>query len=362
MAQSPLFQPVNFGKLTLKNRFCIPPIVIFGYGEKDGTVTEKNVAHYSALARGGAGLIIQEATCVAPGGRITPYQLGLWDDRQMEGCKRIVDAVHRENVPIFVQIHHSGIMSPGEEEHLCAGNFSFTWNGELKRGREMTLEEIRTIRDAFIAACRRAYLCGYDGVELHGCHKYLLCQFMNKKINTRADEYGQDEMKLVLEILEGVRAATSPDFVIGIRLGGFEPTLEDAIGHAKRLEAAGIDFIDVSYGFDVVSSQWKPEDFPGLDIHFAAGEIKKNVSVPVMAVFGIQTLQQAETLANATGADLVDVARAALVNYNWVNDVAAGKDPGKCLGCPNPKCAWRHAWDCDPLVDCAGRKLLARKK
>ena len=116
-------------------------------------------------------------------------------------------------------------------------------------GHEMTREDIKSIQNDFIEAARRAYEAGYDGVELHGCHAYLISQFLNKKVNKRTDEYGKNPEKFVIEIIDGIRKVTPKEFIVGIRLGGFEPTIEDGIHYAKVLEKNGIDFLDISYGF-----------------------------------------------------------------------------------------------------------------
>lgn len=132
----------------------------------------------------------------------------------MPGLRRITQAVHAEGCPIFVQIHHAGIV--GIAEHaLCPSAYQL---GD-KTGAEMSVEQIHAIQQAFIRAAQRAYQAGYDGVELHGCHRYLMCQFLNRRVNTRADVYGEHPEQFVLEILEGIRKTVPEDFVVGIRLG-----------------------------------------------------------------------------------------------------------------------------------------------
>lgn len=343
-----LSDAVQIGSIQTKNRICIPPMVLYGNDVRNGNVTERHVAHYTRLAKGGAGLIIQEATCVLPEGRLAGDQLGIWADEQIEGLKRIPDAVHAEGCPVFLQIHHAGIMSVGEEKlcpssyvyHRAAKKFvRFSGEAEEVRGREMTLEEIKTVRDAFVSAAVRAEKAGYDGVELHGCHSYLLCEFLNHRVNTRTDDYA-DGMKLVLEIYEEIRKQTGPDFVVGIRLGGLEPDLQCAIAHAKTLAEHGIDFIDVSYGFtgemdtDVPGNpHWKP-------IHRAAAAIRHATGVPTFAVDGIRTKEDAEMLILSGSIDMADVGRSALVDPEWPKKVLAGENAGMCLRCRD--CQWRH--------------------
>lgn len=342
------------GTLEIKNRICVPPMVCFGWSDDSGMVTEKNVNHYRAIARGGAGLVIQEATCISKEGRLSLDQLGIWEDEQIPGLKKIVDAVHEEGVPIFVQIHHAGVIA-APESRVCPSEYTCVHKGIEKHGRELTVSEIHEIEEEFIQAARRAFEAGYDGVELHGCHSYLLSQFMNRRVNQRTDEYGQDPMRIVERILEGIRRITPETFLVGIRLGAFEPELSDGIAHAKWLEEHGIDFIDVSYGFEFEDHREKPEGYPFAEAIYGAKKIKEAVSVPVFAVYGIQNGEQAEAVLEDTGVDMVDIGRGVLVNYGWANDVKDGRDPGRCLYCPT--CMWRV----DP-ARCAGRLLHERRK
>lgn len=348
-----LFSPLQLGALNLKNRICIPPMVLYGHAQEDGQVTEYHVEQYRAYARGGAGLIIQEATCVSPEGRLSMDQLGIWSDQQIPGLKRITEAVHGEGCPIVVQLHHGGIMSC-REPRLCPSGYVFRKENsagmEEIRGTELTLVEIDRLRCAFIDAARRAKEAGYDGVELHGCHSYLLSQFLSRNVNTRTDDYG-DGMKLVLEILEGIRAANGPDFLVGIRLGGFEPDLQAGIDHGVALAAHGIDFIDVSYGFAGEMNTAAPGDESLRPIIRAAAAIGAQVDVPVFAVDGITTPELAEKILTETPVDMVDIGRSVLVDPQWANHARQGKQPGACLRCK--VCQWRI----EPSR-CPGRKKL----
>lgn len=333
-----LFQPFQIKSVKIRNRVCMPSMVCFHWADASGQVTERHIRHYQAAARGGVGLIIQEATCVSETGRLSGDQLGLWDDGQVPGLRRLVEAVHREGVPIFNQIHHAGVMGNGADL-LCPSDFSCMGKKKMQHGREITPEEIRRVQAEFVAAARRSYEAGYDGVELHGCHSYLISQFLNRNVNRRTDGYGQKPETFVTEILEEIRRVTPPEFIVGIRLGAFEPALADGIAHARLLEAHGIDFFDVSYGFRGQDSPEKPADFPYKDVIYAAGEIKKQVSVPVFAVNSIKNGEMAEDILRRTSVDMVDIGRGILVNYHWANDVKEGRDPGKCLDCK--ECIWR---------------------
>lgn len=368
-----LFTAWNLKGREIKNRVCVPPMVCFGWSDDRGMVTERNIAHYRAIAKGGAGLIIQEATCINRQGRLSLDQLGIWEEEQISGLKKITEAVHEEKVPILVQLHHAGVISV-TEDRVCPSDYTFqsgvsrtpaqktgaagdpdgVHKGTEKRGRALSVEEIHRMEEDFIQAARRAYQAGYDGVELHGCHSYLLSQFMNRLVNKRNDEYGPEGMEILRRILEGIRKATPPEFIVGIRLGAFEPELSDGIRHARWLEAHGIDFINVSYGFDMEARREKPDGYPFAEAVYGAKKIKEAVSVPVFAVYGIQDGETAEAVLQDTNVDMVNIGRGVLVNYQWANDVKEGRDPGKCLYCST--CMWRVDAD-----RCAGRLKRQRE-
>lgn len=333
-----LFDPVQIGAVTTRNRICVPPMVLYGHAAEDGMVTDVHVRHYEALAQGGAGLIIQEATCVLKNGRLREDQLGIWEDGHIPGLRRIVEAVHQRGCPIFLQIHHAGVVGIGPE-HLCPDRYCFHGKNGDVLGQKMTPADIEAVKAAFIAAGRRAYLAGYDGVELHGCHSYLLCQFLNRRVNQREDRYGRRPVELVTEIVEGIQQVTDPSFVIGIRLGGFEPTLADGIDHARYLADHSIAFIDVSYGFAGEMDTTAPGNPELPDTVRAADAIRRAVNIPVFAVGHIRLPEDAERVLRETEVDMVDVGRSILVDPSWANRARHGQKPGKCLDCR--VCQWR---------------------
>ena len=348
-----LFEPFHIRGVEIKNRICMPPCVRYNLCGEDGCVSDENVEHYRALAKGGAGLIIQEATCVDPRGKLAHRQLGVWSDEQIPGLKRIADAIHQEGTPVFMQIHHAGVVGIEEAAMLCPSDFELVHRGMLKRGREMTTDEIREAQRAFVSAALRAAKAGYDGVELHGCHQYLVCQFYNNRVNRRTDAYGSNPSLFALETLEMVRQEVPKSFVVGIRLGAFEPTLADGISHAKELAAHGIDFINVSYGFYGEDEPSRPEAFPHKDVVFAAGEIKKDVDCAVFAVNGIKSADDARDILSRTGVDMACIGRGMLINPGWANDAGAGRDTGRCLDCAG--CFWRS-----DSSACPGRELYRK--
>jgi len=268
--------------------------------------------------------------------------------------KNIVDAVHAEGSKLFMQLHHAGVVGISEMP-MCPSEYSYPLpNGTIRTGKEMTVDEIRKIQNDFIEAGVRAYQVGYDGIELHGCHQYLISQFLNGKVNRRDDIYGKFPELFAVEIVKKIKERTSPDFIVGIRLGGFEPTLDDAVRNAVALVRGGIDFIDVSYGFIREQETFVPEESPFIDIIHAAEKIKKAVPIPVFAANRITSPELAEAILIQTGVDLVGIGRGFSINPNWMKDAIDEKDTGKCL-----QCKMCRLYD-DP-DKCPGKVLFRRK-
>ena len=223
---------------------------------------------------------------------------------------------------------------------VCSSPYSYTNSkGAEITGRELSKKEIKEIEELFISSAIRAYKAGYDGVELHGCHSYLLSQFLNKNVNLRTDEYGKNRSLILENIIKGIREHTSSDFSVGIRLGAFEPTLSDGIENALKCQELGFDFLNISYGFTRESQPYCPDDFPLKDIIWAGGQIKKSVNIPCFAVNGIQSKEQFVKALDLCDVDMVCIGRGVLVNYNWAKDVLNNINPGKCLYCKT--CMWR---------------------
>ena len=149
-----LFTAWKLKNLEIQNRICVPPMVCFGWSDESGMVVDKNVEHYRAMAKGGPGLIIQEATCVSENGRLSRAQLGIWSDAHVLGLKRIVEAVHGEGVSLLLQIHHAGVVSETEDP-VCPSDYSLVFKGRERHGRELSVEEIQKIEGDFIEAARR---------------------------------------------------------------------------------------------------------------------------------------------------------------------------------------------------------------
>ncbi len=345
-----LFQTHVIGNKELKNRVVCPPMVCSIYRE-DGYVSAENVEHYRLIAKGGVGLIIQEAACVSDTGRLSTGQLGIWEDEQINGLKQITNAVHDQDGTIVLQIHHAGLMGV-DGVHDCPSNYSFSnpYTGTVIEGQEMSAERIKEVIQQFINAGKRAYEAGYDGIELHGAHAYLISQFLNTNVNKRTDIYGEQPELFVIEILNGIRKAVGNDFILGIRMGAFEPTLESSLAYAKALKSH-LDYLNISFGFMSLCQPQKPNDYPFEAHIYATEEIKAAVNVPVFAANNITSPKMADDILVKTNADMVNIGRGILINPNWTNDAAAERDTGHCLHCKmcsfprdSSKCPGRQAY------------------
>lgn len=341
-----LHRSIKIKNIEIKNRIAIPPMVCFQWPTAQGYVTDKNIQHYKELAEGGAGLIIVEATAITERSKLHWSELGIWEDGQIEGLKKIVDVIHKNGAKAFIQLVHAG--GNGIDLQADAPS-SMEYRGNI-HGVEMTKQRIKETTEDFVQAALRAQKAGFDGVELHGCHSYLISCFCSSKKNVRTDEYGQDKALFAKEVLQAVKTACGEDYIVGIRLAAFEPTLEDGMRNAKAV-APFTDFLDISYG--VECEPYVPEDFPCSAAVYGAMCIKKEL--PDMPVFGVDHINSKEDVENAlqTGIDMVDIGRAALVDPSFADHVLHDEPAGACLHCKS-FCRWNPDKMEDPDFKCPG--------
>lgn len=334
-----LFTSGTIKDLEIKNRIVLPPMVCFKFSDKNGFVSEKHVDHYEAIVKGGTGLIIVEATCVSKDGKLSTDQLGIWDDKFIDGLSEIVKVCHENDTKVFIQIHHAGLRTPKAvtEDTISSSDY------EDKRvsARAMTIDEIHRIEKDFINAAIRAEKAGFDGIEIHGAHSYLLTQFFSEKVNNRKDEYGgsfDNRLKIGRNIFEGIKKEVKDDFIIGIRMGCNENGLETSIEMAKEFEKMGMDYLNVSTGFDNTKIDVElPEYFPCNWIVYGGTKIKENVNIPVIGVNEIKKPEQARYLIDNDLLDFVAIGRSQLADYNYTNNIK-NHSIVKCLECR--PCRW----------------------
>lgn len=349
MASPLLFSPAQIGNLSLSNRIMVSPMC--QYSAIDGNANEWHRAHLSTLALSGAGLLCIEATSVSPEGRITHGCLGLYNDANEAALRDVLTTLRRAApVKLAIQLGHAGRKAsshrPWEGGALIPsgdGGWKTIAPSALphKPGEEapqaMSIDDIARVTADFVSAARRAASLGIDAIEVHAAHGYLLHQFLSPLSNQREDAYGgslENRMRLTLEIFAAVRAAV-PGVAVGARLsatdwveGGWD--VAQSLALARRLEALGADFLDVSSGG--VSPDQKIVIGPGYQVAFAA-QVKQAVGIPVMTVGMITEPQQAEDILQAGQADVVALARAFIADPRWPWRAAAALG-GKLDGLP----------------------------
>jgi len=340
-----LFSPIKIKSLDLVNRAVMPPMGT-NLGNADGTVSEANLAYIKRRAMGGAGLIITEIASVHPSGSAIPNELGAYDDRFIPGLKKISDAVHAAGSKVALQLHHAGreslyllqqgkAIAPSAIRSLVFG----------LTPREITREEIHEVITAFGAASARALEAGFDAVEVHGAHGYLLTQFLSALSNKRDDEYGgglSNRSRFMIEVLEEVRKRVGPDFPISLRLsvdeciqGGY--TFEDIRPILTHLVKAGADMLHASLGTHgspggITSA---PSEYqPGFNV-WRAKKLKEMVDLPVIAVGRFTDPSLANEVIARGEADLVAFGRQYLADPDFLIKAREGRpeDIRKCIAC-----------------------------
>ncbi|MBT9281610.1 MAG: NADPH dehydrogenase NamA [Hydrogenibacillus schlegelii] len=327
-----LFDPMILRGLTLPNRIVMSPMCQYSAGP-DGRANDWHFVHYGTRAVGGVGLILLEATAVESRGRISEADLGLYDDGQIEPLARIVDFIHAQGVPVGVQLAHAGrkAWSPargiGPEQAVAPSALPYAdgWPAP----RELSTDELPLIVEAFVRAARRAARAGFDVIEIHAAHGYLLHEFLSPLSNHRQDAYGGDlenRMRLLLDVVEATRDVWPDDRPLFVRLSAVDwapggLTLEDTVKIAKALKARGVDLVDVSSGGLIPPPEPIPEG-PGYQTGFAA-EVRRRAGVATGAVGQITAPAQADAVVRSGQADLVFLARQLLREPYWPLRAAA---------------------------------------
>jgi 2,4-dienoyl-CoA reductase-like NADH-dependent reductase (Old Yellow Enzyme family) len=330
---SRLFTPLTIRSVTLRNRIFVSPMC--QYSSENGFPTEWHLVHLGSRAVGGAGLVMQEATAVSAEGRISPADMGIWSDEHGQRLSRITRFIKAEGAVPGIQLAHAGrkaSTAPPWEGGGPVGPESGGWQpmapspaafapGYLVP-REMTVEDMDGVCDQFMAAARRGVQAGYQVVEIHAAHGYLLHQFLSSLANRRHDEYGgslENRMRFPLRVAEAVREVWPSELPVFVRIsasdyvdGGWD--LEQSVELAQQLKRSGIDLIDCSSGGAVPES--KPPVGPGYQTPFSAA-IRQRVGILTAAVGLITEPCQAETILVTGQADAVVLGRELLRDPYW---------------------------------------------
>lgn len=338
--RAPMFAPFQLRDMQLKNRLVVSPMA--QYKAKDGCPTDWHFVHYSERAKGGAGLVYTEMTCVSPEGRITPGCPGLYAPEHEAAWKKLVDFVHSETeARICMQIGHAGRKGStqlGWEEMdapLKSGNWplisasALAWSPNNAVPREMTRQDMDLVRDQFAAATEMAARCGFDMVELHAAHGYLISSFISPLSNRRTDEYGgslENRLRYPLEVFAAMRAAWPENKPMSVRVSATDWVGESGVDGAESVAiaaafyAAGVDIVDVSAG--QTSIEARPQYGRMFQTPFS-DRIRNEQGIPTMAVGNIYEPDHVNSILLAGRADLVCLARPHLSDPYWTLHAAA---------------------------------------
>ncbi len=332
-----IFEPITINSLQLDNRLVMPPMAT-SYADSQHKVTDRLIDYYQARARGGVGLQIIEYTAVTPRGRSRDHQVAIYDDKFIPDLKRLTSAIHDAGGKTAIQLHHAGITTSSEVTGETPVGPSPKSDSE-GASRALSISEIKAIVEAFAAGAQRAKKAGFDAVEIHGAHGYLLAQFMSDATNKRTDQYGgslEGYLKFPIEVIEAVREVVGPDFPILFRMEGEEAaeqgrTIEESKRMVPALVDAGVDCMHISGGQHVIAPMGTRQ---GYNVH-AAGQIKSVVDVPVIAVGRICSPEVAAQILNSGDADLIAMGRALIADPDLPEKARDGRldDVRLCIGC-----------------------------
>jgi len=314
-----LLDPLDVKGVTLRNRIVLPPMHT-GLATRDGTVTDRLIEHYAMRSKA-LGLLIVEHSYVTLDGKLSERQLGIHEDRLVPGLERLSNRIHTTGTTVVIQINHAG------KEAMRTGGVEPVAPSPTENARQLTVEEIGSLAESFAAATGRAVKSGFDGVEIHGAHGFLLNQFFSPLTNRRQDSYGgslENRMRFPLEVVEKVKRRVGRKLLL-YRLGSvdLDPAgvhIKDSQSFAKRLEETGVDIIDVSGGLcgDRPASAQRRSG-PDRQGYFIpqAQRIKNAVKIPVIGVGGIREPRYADRVIRAGRVDLVAVGRELLRDPDW---------------------------------------------
>lgn len=330
-----LFQPITIGDLSLKNRIVMAPMCM--YRAVEGLVNEWHLIHYATRAIGGVGLIIVEATAVDPIGRISKDDLGLWSDEQIEGQRILVNYLHEQGAKAGIQLGHAGRKAKVGFGRVVAPS-EIAFNETYKTPEAMTESEIKDVAVKFKQAAERALEAGYDVLEIHGAHGYLINQFLSPLTNHRTDGYGgglENRSRLLIEVIQAIREVWKAPKPIFVRFSAAEyheggNTASDIAEICKMIKPLGIQVAHVSSGgvVDVPVNA-----YPGYQIGFAA-EIRRKSDLLTIAGGLITDAHQANDILSEQSADLIFMGRELLRNPYWA--LHAAKTLGVEVAWPKP--------------------------
>lgn len=342
-----LFDPLTIKDITLRNRVGVSPMCQYSY--HDGISNEWQVVHLGARAVGGTGLVIAEATAVEPRGRITPFDVGIWSDEHVEPLQRVTRVIKQNGAVAGIQIAHAGrkactaqpwqggapVKQDDPDWWQVVGASPIAVSSEHQLPVELTVEDILHIEELFVGAAQRSLAAGFEWLEVHAAHGYLLQSFCSPLSNTRSDRYGgsfENRTRALLEVVRKVRDVWPERLPLTVRISGTEWVengwrLEESVALAHLLKAEGVDLVDCSSAGNL--SYVKVPAEPGYQV-FIAEAVRRGADIPTAAVGLITEARQAEEIIASGKADLVLLGREMLRSPYWALQAA------KQLGQPVP--------------------------
>ncbi|MGG5255358.1 NADPH dehydrogenase NamA [Neobacillus sp. SM06] len=317
-----LFTPYTVKGVTLKNRIVMSPMCMYSSHNEDGKIQNWHRTHYVSRAVGQVGLVILEATAVTPQGRISPQDLGIWSDDHIEGLKELVDMIKEHGAKTGIQLAHAGRKAVLEGEILAPSAIAF--DEKSKAPKEMSKTDIHETIEAFKQGALRAKKAGFDIIELHGAHGYLINEFLSSLSNKRTDEYGgsaENRYRFLREIIEAVRTVWDGPLFVRISANDYHEdgmTPNDYVPMAKWMKEQGVDLIDVSSGAVVPAHI---HAYPGYQVKFAE-QIKREAEMDTSGLGLITSPVQAEEIIQNNRADLVFLGRELLRDPYWPRTAA----------------------------------------
>ena len=329
------------------------PTVKFAAGE-DGIVTDEFIKHYEERAAHQVGLIVVEATCVAKEARLFPGQLGLWCDEQIEGHQKIAAAVHKYDALVIPQIHYGGLGTHPACGPLTSPTKTMWNNGKCEvEAVELSHDDIKRIVKQFIDAAIRAKKAGYDGVQLHACHAYLINDFASN-VNKRTDEYGgsvENKARFGCEIIEGIRNACGDDFIISARISGADPTVSESKQVAELYVKSGCDYLQVSCGIGEFDDVPYNDALPYNKIAALGVDMHRHFMgrVPVSTVNGLRSVELVRYMLENDLTDTVDLGCGLLADPAFAEAILYDSPYVKCFSCPNCAFGPGHTHPCPAM-------------
>ena len=331
-----LSEPIEFAGLRMRNRFVLPPMVR-NLATEEGLITPEVIQHYEEISKGQVGLIIVEAATIAWEHAMMSKNIGVHDDKCIPGLRKLADAINRHGAKSFIQINHSGLKGLKKKRYVGPSDIPVLKNTTAE---PISVEEIEKVKQMFVDSARRVKEAGFDGVEIHGAHYYLLSSFLSSYTNRRNDKYGgsiENKARLSVEIIEMIREELG-DYPLIFRMNGFENvvdgvTMNEGIEIAKIIEQAGIDCLHISCVVDATYNPGIPpyfdektqpdflKDYPYDSCIPVAGKIKPHVKVPVIGVGEVRDERLVRRFEEDDTCDMLGIGRGLLADPYFVQKI-----------------------------------------